>query len=92
MPWGHQQPIDGFEPGGFHLVVSRLKTYKNVDTIIAAFNLRCTPLVVVGEGTEADSIAWDPDAIRAHAAAFSPAGFRRRMQQIVAEELRHASP
>lgn len=177
---GEQQPMPGFEPGGFHLVVSRLLAYKNVDNVIKAFSALRTPLVIVGEGPEearlrsiaganafmvgrvtdaelrwlyancaanvsaskedfglttieaaafgkptialryggfldtivegdtgllfdepqpghireavrtAASMSWSDQAIAKHSATFSPAGFRNRMRQIVAEELRSA--
>lgn len=47
---GARQPVDGMEPG-FHLAVSRLVPYKNVDVVVEAFRqLPGERLVVVGSG------------------------------------------
>jgi glycosyltransferase involved in cell wall biosynthesis len=51
-PAGPRRPVDGVEPG-FHLCVSRLLPYKNVDAIVEAVNgMRQHRLVVVGSGPE----------------------------------------
>ena len=49
-PDAPQEPTPGLEPG-FHLCVSRLLPYKNVDAVVAAFeHLPDERLVVVGDG------------------------------------------
>ena len=50
-PKAERQPIDGIEPG-FHLCVTRLMPYKNVDVVIEAYQRLGFPLVIVGEGPE----------------------------------------
>ena len=42
---------------GFHLCISRLLPYKNVDAVIEAFNMLGSPLVVVGAGPEERRLA-----------------------------------
>ncbi|MCK6068099.1 glycosyltransferase [Microbacterium sp. EYE_512] len=50
-----QEPV-ALPSGGadfpFHLCISRLLPYKNVDAVVEAFNMLGTPLVVVGAGPE----------------------------------------
>jgi glycosyltransferase involved in cell wall biosynthesis len=49
-PAAAQEPTPGIEPG-FHLCVSRLLPYKNVDAVVAAFaTLPGERLVIVGDG------------------------------------------
>ncbi len=49
---GPQEPVGPFEPG-FHLVVSRLLPYKNVDRVVEAFAaLPAERLLVIGHGPE----------------------------------------
>ena len=51
------KPIAGLEPG-FHLVVSRLMPYKNVDKVISAFrDLADERLVIVGKGPLRDELS-----------------------------------
>jgi glycosyltransferase involved in cell wall biosynthesis len=50
-----QQPVPGVEPGYF-LCVSRLLSYKNVDAVVAAFDIHPGRLVVVGDGPEAERL------------------------------------
>ena len=53
---GDQDPVGPFEPG-FHLVVSRLLPYKNVDQVVAAYaDEPRRRLVVVGSGPEKQGI------------------------------------
>lgn len=54
-----QEPVDlgGLGDAGFHLCISRLLPYKNVDKVIAAFNELGLPLVVVGAGPEEKRLA-----------------------------------
>ncbi len=54
-----QDPVDlaGMAGENFHLCVSRLLPYKNVDKVIEAFRELGTPLVVVGAGPEESRLA-----------------------------------
>lgn len=53
---GDPEEVEGLEPG-FVLCVARLLSYKNVDAVIDAFNMRPHDrLVIVGTGPEADRL------------------------------------
>lgn len=55
-PEGARTPVGDLRPG-FALCVSRLLSYKNVDRVAEAFRLLPEiPLVIVGDGPEADSV------------------------------------
>ncbi len=55
-PDGPQQPVDGLEPG-YWLTVARLLPYKRVDVVLDAVRRRATrPLVVVGDGPDAERL------------------------------------
>ncbi|MEA2484846.1 MAG: hypothetical protein QOC55_2793 [Thermoleophilaceae bacterium] len=61
---GGQQPVGPFGPsgadGGFHLLVSRLLPYKNVDQAVAAFReLPPERLLVIGRGPEEERLRRD---------------------------------
>jgi glycosyltransferase involved in cell wall biosynthesis len=64
-PSGPQSAIEDLKPD-FHLCVSRLLPYKNIDAVAAAFDgLPEERLVVVGSGPEADSLrATAPHNVR----------------------------
>lgn len=55
----HQEPVDlaPIGDGDFHLCVSRLLPYKNVDKVIEAFRQLDEPLVIVGAGPEEARLA-----------------------------------
>ena len=44
------------DPGDFYLVMGQLVPYKRVDVAVEAFNLLGKPLVVIGEGEQAQSL------------------------------------
>jgi glycosyltransferase involved in cell wall biosynthesis len=50
-------PAPGVAPGDYYLVVSALSPYKRTEVVIEAFNRMGRPLVVVGEGPDADRLA-----------------------------------
>lgn len=58
---GSTEPIPdvaSWEEEGFHLVVSRLMPYKNVDAVLKAFgSLRQERLIIIGRGPEHDHLA-----------------------------------
>lgn len=65
---GSQVPVEALEDwaeGGYHLVVSRLLPYKNVDTVVDAVRGTDHRLVVVGSGPGRDALlATMPDNVR----------------------------
>ncbi|EWT02789.1 glycosyl transferase family 1 [Intrasporangium oryzae NRRL B-24470] len=67
-PSGHQEPVEELAEwgeGGYHLVVSRLLPYKNVDQVVEAFRGLPERLVVVGRGPlEEELRAGLPDNAR----------------------------
>ncbi|KKP25194.1 MAG: Glycosyl transferase group 1, partial [Candidatus Woesebacteria bacterium GW2011_GWD1_31_12] len=50
-----EEKID-FKEGKYHLVVSRLVTYKKVDLVVDTFNKLKLPLVIVGNGLEFNNL------------------------------------
>lgn len=66
-PGGLQAPVPALSDwsGGFHLVVSRLLPYKNVDVAVSAMRGRTDRLVVIGDGPLKDELVRHlPDNVR----------------------------
>jgi glycosyltransferase involved in cell wall biosynthesis len=67
-PSGDQEAVAGladWAPGGYHLVVSRLLPYKNVQAVVEAFGELADRLVIVGRGPLEDELRRGaPDNVR----------------------------